>query len=254
MSPHDSLEVGAAAAIAIARCRRLASTRRPQVRPRTRKIWRQRPASQSILRVGAMRPERNRDRWIPIVTSFGRMRLGEDGPWKALERFKVNWNRSQAATAARRSSGAPAQARTLGSAAVSEKYQERFQVTWNCSSQRASGPVATGTVGTGTLSTGTVGKRCLSSPGRANGSRSNLGLRARCGGGELEKRGWRALRPLINGWVGHSSAPSQSMISSMSRASARAILRASAIEGLRLPFSSCERNGWPMPASAASAA
>ncbi len=56
----------------------------------------------------------------------------------ALERFTVNWNRSQAAPAgtlgARRSSGAPAQARTLGSAAVSEKNLERFQATWNCAS------------------------------------------------------------------------------------------------------------------------
>ncbi len=52
-----------------------------------------------------------------------------------LERFKVNWNRSQVATAARRSPGAPAQARTLGSAAVSEKNLERFQATWNCSNE-----------------------------------------------------------------------------------------------------------------------
>ena len=44
-----------------------------------------------------------------------------------LERFQVKWNRSRAATAARRSSGAPAQARTLGSAAVSEKNLERFR-------------------------------------------------------------------------------------------------------------------------------
>ncbi len=51
----------------------------------------------------------------------------------SLERFKVNWNRSQVATAARRSSGAPAQARTLGSAAVSEKNLERFQATWTWS-------------------------------------------------------------------------------------------------------------------------
>ena len=40
---------------------------------------------------------------------------------EALERFQVNWNRSQAATAARRPSGAPAQARTLRLAAVSDK-------------------------------------------------------------------------------------------------------------------------------------
>ncbi len=43
---------------------------------------------------------------------------------ETLERFQVNWNRSQAATAARRPSGAPAQARTLGSAAVSDKTLE----------------------------------------------------------------------------------------------------------------------------------
>ncbi len=43
------------------------------------------------------------------------------------ELFQFNWNRSQAATAARRSSGAPAQARTLGSAAVSEMNPERFR-------------------------------------------------------------------------------------------------------------------------------
>jgi hypothetical protein len=44
-----------------------------------------------------------------------------------LERFHVRWNRLKAATAARRLSGAPAQARTLRSAAVSENK------TWSVS-------------------------------------------------------------------------------------------------------------------------
>ncbi len=64
------------------------------------------------------------------ISHFNRFKLDPG----VLERFQVNWNRSQAATAARRSSGAPAQARTIGSAAVSEKNLERFQATWNCSS------------------------------------------------------------------------------------------------------------------------
>ncbi len=54
-----------------------------------------------------------------------------------LERFHFDWNRSQAAPrgelGARRPSGAPAQARTFRSAAVSAKTLERFKATWNCS-------------------------------------------------------------------------------------------------------------------------
>ncbi len=45
----------------------------------------------------------------------------------AVAWIQANWNPFQAATAARRSPGAPAQARTRGSAAVSDKNLERFR-------------------------------------------------------------------------------------------------------------------------------
>ncbi len=46
-------------------------------------------------------------------------------PGGTLKHFQVDWNRSQAATAARALAGAPAQARTFGSAAVSDKSLAR---------------------------------------------------------------------------------------------------------------------------------
>ena len=53
------------------------------------------------------------------------------GAGRGLEQFQVAWNRSKAAPAwslaARRLPGAPAQARTLGSAAVSDKTLERVR-------------------------------------------------------------------------------------------------------------------------------